>query len=757
MNTYRNSCDSRTQSLSQRNTAPRWGGWIWLAVVTAGLVLSVAAQAQYNYTTNNSTVTITGYSGVGGAVLITNIITGLPVTRIGDNAFLAKTNLTSVTIPNSVTSIGVDAFDGCTSLAGVTLGTNVTSIGAGAFFSCHSLTNIVFPASVTSIGGDMFYSTHLTSITIPAAVTNIGDQAFGQCPYLTNINVEAQNTAYSSVAGALYDNSQTTLLQFPGGKAGSITIPNSVTSINDQAFYSCHGLTNVTVPNGLISIGGNMFYNTSLTRFAIPASVTNIGINAFYGCLTLTNITVDPNNPAYSSSAGILFDKSQTTLIQDPEGRSGNVTIPNTVTNIEYLALAYCPLTSVIIPDSVTNIGPDAFFACSSLTNVTIGSGVVSIGPSAFRYCSNLTGIYFRGNAPSNGWDSSIFSTDTNAIVHYLPGATGYGGTVAGLPSVVWPNASDVVIVVTANPTNGGVVSGGGTYPIGTNVQITATASVHWQFTGWSDSVTSATRVIAVTAGGFTYTANFASVVSVSSPVITNALLGVGSQFVIVVGETNVFTVSATDSVDNSRLRYQWFFGDGATSAWSATAVATHVYATNNCGSYRASVTVSNDQSSIRSNLTASAACQLTITKLQLGVSFIKTNADSGALTAKFVLPGMTNAIQLTAATLLVDIGNAQVPFTLDNKGRAVSSFGTCRLAYTKSTKTKVGYWTATIALSKGTWRNLWAVDGVDNVIHKSPGILVTVPVALLVGDDAFAVEKQLHYIATPNKTGTAK
>ncbi len=766
MNTSRNSCNSRiatTQSLAQRNAAPRWGGRIWLAVVTAGLLFSVAAQAQYNYTTNNSAITITGYTGADSVLTITNSITGLPVTSLGNKTFQYNTNLTSVTIPNSVTSIGANTFDGCTGLTSVTLGTNVTSIGASAFFSCRSLTNIVFPASVTSIGGNMFYSTHLTSITIPAAVTNIGDRAFSDCPYLTNITVEAQNIAYSSLAGVLFNNSQTTLIQFPGGKAGSSLIPSSVTSIGDWAFYSCRNLTNVTIPSSVASLGANEFYATKLISITIPASVTNIGRTAFYGCQTLTNITVDSNNPAYCSVNGVLYDKNQTTLIQDPEGRSGNVTIPNTVTTIEYLALAYCPLTSVIIPDSVTNIGTDAFFACSSLTNVTIGSGVVSIGPAAFRYCSALTQVSFRGNAPSGGSDSFGFSTETNAIIYFLPGATGFGATFAGLSTSLSTNTPYVILNGTANPANGGVVSGGGIYPIGTNVQITATANTYWQFTGWSDNVANPTRVIAVTEGGGTYTANFSNldIVTTSAPVITNALLVISNQFVIVVGETNVFNVSAADPVDNS-FWYRWDFGDGQTSAWSTATVATHAYPTNNCGPYTASVTVSNTQVAISSNLTVSAACQLGITKLQLGVSFIKTNTDSATLIAKLELPGVTNVIQLTNAAVRVDIGDALVSFTLDNKGRGGSVPRTCRWVYTKPTKTKAGtkagYWTATIALSKGFWRSPWAAYGLDSASHKSADkYSVTVPVVLLVGGEAFANAKSLHYTTVPNKTGAAK
>jgi hypothetical protein len=138
--------------------------------------------------TNNGAITVTGYTGSGGAVTIPGTINLLPVTSIGTNAFSNCTNLTSVTIPNSVTNIGNGAFAFCSSLASVTISNGVTNIGDGAFVVCYSLTNVTIPNSVTSIGNSAFsWCTSLTSVTIGNSVTNIESFAFFNCYSLTGV------------------------------------------------------------------------------------------------------------------------------------------------------------------------------------------------------------------------------------------------------------------------------------------------------------------------------------------------------------------------------------------------------------------------------------------------------------------------------------------------------------------------------------------------------------------------------------------
>jgi hypothetical protein len=541
-----------------------------------------SSAADFTYSTDNVQITITGYLGLGGAVSIPGAIDGLPVTRIGDRAFSAS-SLTVVTIPNSVSSIGNEAFSSCATLSIVTIPNSVSKIGNEAFAGC----------------------TNLTSITIPDSVVTIGDRAFLGCRTLQTITVELHNSFYRSVDGVLFNTSQTRLIQYPGGKVGSYTVPNSVTTIANYAFAVCANLPSVTIPDGVTTIGDSTFYgctslNTitvgsgattiedyafylctslegvyfkgnaaslgsfvftpgasaivyylagttgwdatyggrptllwdpdvpyiyttnngeititgyahpggvitipstidglpvtsiadrafqsraSLTSVIIPNGVTSIGEGAFNRCSSLSAITVEELNSFYRSVDGVLFNQSQTTLIQYPGGKAGSYIIPDSVTTIESSALAGCAslasvtipnsvasigsatfagcaslanvtipntvisieanllrgctsLTNVSIPKSVTTVGDGAFTACASLIRVAIPSSVISIGNSAFAGCANLRGLYFQGNYPSIG--SFVLRGANKVIVYYLPGTTGWSVLFDGREPVVW-------------------------------------------------------------------------------------------------------------------------------------------------------------------------------------------------------------------------------------------------------------------------------------------------------------------------------
>ena len=263
--------------------------WDWDTETGATFTVTVAA-ATNTFSFDLTTGTITEYNGTDTVVVIPSKINGVTVTTIGTDAFLGL-NITSVTIPASVTEIGSNAFAGCTNLTSVHYAgdwSNLTiqsgnpavqdAANAPLFDFAFTPDNtavivtnykyngaaadVTIPSRyqgkpVTTIGHAAFFNSAVTSVTIPDSVTSISDEAFINCPKLTNIS-----------------------------------IPNSVTYIGFSAFSSCTSLKSITLPSSLSFISGALFLGCSqLTTIHIPVSVTSIGNNAFADCPSLMTVT----------------------------------------------------------------------------------------------------------------------------------------------------------------------------------------------------------------------------------------------------------------------------------------------------------------------------------------------------------------------------------------------------------------------------------------------------------------------------------
>ena len=356
----------------------------------------------------DGTAEIVRYSGGAKTLDVPAELDGVRVTRIGKQAFLYSRSLISVTIPDSVTRIGDSAFASCDCLISFTIPDSVTSIGNYAFESCSGL----------------------TSVTIPASVTDIGANPFENCKKLLEIRVYLGHPLLAVTDGVLFRKTDKTLICYPMGRKGvaytipagtssigdnafyrcetlsNVTIPDSVTSIGNSAFYSCSGLTNIIIPDSVTSIGDSVFHGCSgLTSVMIPDGVMEIGTNPFRSCEELSEIRVSAQHPVFAATDGVLFRKTDKTLICYPEGKKGETyVIPTGTSAIGDYAFASCEtLTSITIPDGVTSIGDSVFSGCSKLISVTFPDSVTSIGDFLFFCCYNLASITIPDRVTSIG------------------------------------------------------------------------------------------------------------------------------------------------------------------------------------------------------------------------------------------------------------------------------------------------------------------------------------------------------------------
>lgn len=265
---------------------------------------------------NLSNVTVSGYSGAGGT---SNIGTVYTSSTIPTAAFQSKVNLKSIVIPSNIQKIEWIAFAGCSSL---------------------------------------------DSLRIPASVSTISEDVFSG---KVQINVDDANLAYSSLDGVLYNKNKTALIFCPTNKVGNFSIPNTVTSIERNAFSMCQLLTTISIPNSVNSIGYNAFeYCKALESIEIPAAVTTLIEGEFSLCTALKTVV-----------------------------------LPNTLKKIGISSFYGCSsLTNITIPDSVSIIDYGAFEFCSALSSINIPQAVTEIWDNSFSNCSALKSIYVANATP---------------------------------------------------------------------------------------------------------------------------------------------------------------------------------------------------------------------------------------------------------------------------------------------------------------------------------------------------------------------
>ena len=298
------------------------------------------------------------------------------VTKIGKRSFWKCTELTgSLIIPESVTTIGDEAFQYCSGFTGdLIIGNSVITIGYSAFENC-------------SFTGDL---------TIPNSVTKIGFYAFRNCRFTGDLTI---GNSVVSIEGSTFSSS---------GFKGNLILGNCVTTIGQDAFGFCK-FSSVTIPESLITIDTNAFYNSRASKVYITSleSWCNIDFKS------------NESNPAYLSELYLNGELIRDLVIPESitkiknytfdsfSGIRGNLTIPETVTEIGTDAFTSCGFTgSLTIPASVTTIGDDAFYNCDKLTgSLTIPNSVTKIGNSSFRYCFGFDRLILGESVKTLGYE----------------------------------------------------------------------------------------------------------------------------------------------------------------------------------------------------------------------------------------------------------------------------------------------------------------------------------------------------------------
>ena len=399
------------------------------------------------------------------------------VTSIGKRAFQGCTNLTSIEIPDTVTYIGDYCFSGCNRLQKIKLSKKIQTINQGLLQGCSSLTEIEIPEGVKSIGYTAFSScSKLTTITLPASLTSLNGTALAGLSRLTEVKVADGNNSFKFENGMLLSKDGKTMYMalltlteinvpngvvsivgdtLSGSSATKIILPDTVSSnLSGKVFNGMNKLSTIelsstsknlklvdgnlysydgkrfikymgtsktfTVPEGVETLvcrcitksmttlnlpstlkvieGWSLESMSGVNLLNIPASVTTMYTYSFHAN---TKLRVAESNSTYKSIDDVLIlNKAGTKVIMASKKNATTYNIPNTVTEIGKNAFYGCSkITSITIPDSVTTIGAGAFESCSSLKEITIPQSVTSIGADAFIYCGNLTAINIKGTA----------------------------------------------------------------------------------------------------------------------------------------------------------------------------------------------------------------------------------------------------------------------------------------------------------------------------------------------------------------------
>ena len=408
-------------------------------IMTWDELIELGLDIEKKYTSENyKTDPTSGYLVFKNNDLSGKLVIPDSITKIGDFVFRECKSLTAIIIGNKVTTIGNNAFDNCSSLESIDISDSVVEINFATFRNCELITSIIIPHSVTKIGDYGFYKCGLKTLTLPDTLKTIGAYAFSNndlksviipntfskingsifnnCQELTAIIALPNNPYYCTENGVLFSKNKQTLVTCPTGKlrspyvipdyvttignnvfAGSKTItsvgligsgayleiPDSVTKIDEGAFSSCAELVTVELPDSITNIGTGIFKDCGkLTSIILPKKITKIPIETFKWCTSLKSIKI-PDSVTKIEQNAFAFCRQIGTI--GLYGSDACLEIPNSVINIEQGAFNSCGATTVVLPDSITDISSYVFPGCTELTSIVLPNSLTGLYGNTFQ------------------------------------------------------------------------------------------------------------------------------------------------------------------------------------------------------------------------------------------------------------------------------------------------------------------------------------------------------------------------------------
>ena len=492
-----------------------------LNTVTIGNSVTSIGNSAFNYCTGLTTVNFnatrciyaggSGYAAFGGDTNISTINFGNNVTRIPEYLCYGLRGLSSVTIPDSVTDIGSHSFSDCRGLTSVTIGNSVIFIRNNAFSDCSGLTSVTIPNSVTDISYEAFYNcSGLTSVTIGNSVTYIGESAFRNCTGLTTVSFNADSCIHTGSSSHVVFEGDT--------RISTMNFGNNVTIIPMFLCKNLGGLTSVTIPN----------------------SVTTIENWAFNGCTGLDTVWLLPNVPpsissgSFPSSVDCFFVRCDTyNAYYNDWGWRGYRTLlqiynwPNFVVNVSVNNSTYG--TATIIQQSNHDVSCDSLCIISATSNYGYhfdhwNNGRTSNPDTLHIMGDSIIMAYFSPNQygvvgiPYYSDRGHVFGSDTvdylDTVVLTAVANHGYmfdhwsDGAYENPHSVVANGDRTIMayftpvqlsLSVASADEDMGTVSGGGNYDYQSYITIRAIANTGYHFTHWNDGDNSSSRTLILT------------------------------------------------------------------------------------------------------------------------------------------------------------------------------------------------------------------------------------------------------------------